>query len=130
MDREGRIAAALLVLLAAGAVAVGIATGTGDDPPFPELAQVQGRLLVCDRLPADGTTACPLAAGFAPAIRIRIRNSRYRGLWEAARFGGVFPPGRYTASGSLDGAPIRRVSFRLSLAHPTRLVLVAEGTRT
>lgn len=130
MDRGGRIAVALLVLFVSGALAAGIATGTGTNPEVSALARVHGRLLVCDRLPATGTGACRLASEFAPAIRIRIRDGRWHGLWEAPQFGGVLPPGRYTASGSVNGAPIRRVRFRLTLAHPTRLVLVVEATRT
>ena len=58
------------------------------------------------------------------------RDHRSYGLWESPHFGGVLLPGHYTAFGTLNGVPIRRVSFMLTLAHPTHLVLVAEPLHT
>jgi hypothetical protein len=131
VNREGNILIALVLLLVAGLVAAGIATGAGDHQTGPALAHVEGRLVVCDRLPVQRVSSCERPADLS-AIRIHIvrRDHRYHGLWEGTGFGGVFPPGRYTAFGSLNGLPIRRVSFRLTLAHPTHLVLVAAATRT
>jgi hypothetical protein len=130
VDRGGRIVVALLVLLICGLVATGIATGSSKWSD-PALAQVDGKLLVCDRLPGQAASPCHLASEWA-AIRISFmrRDHRSYGLWESPHFGGVLLPGHYTAFGTLNGVPIRRASVRLTLAHPTHLVLVADAIRT